>query len=255
MLIAQITDTHIRRPGERHQFLTDTAAHLRRAVERLNALDPQPEVIIHSGDLADRGRPAQYAYARSLLAPLRAPLYIIPGNHDNARELERAFPDAIGAVRARNSLSYVVDDFPVRIIGLDSTSPTWSGALFDAERLAWLARTLRAEPERPTFLFTHHPPLRTGMHYLDIFGIRGGQEFAQIVGANLQIVRIACGHIHVGVDFPWSGTTVTASASTATQYVPELFMRRRIGISRERPGFLLYRYDGVTLTTERIATA
>ena len=204
--------------------------------------------------MVNRGRAEEYAHARELLTPLRAPLYAIPGNHDEVQAFEHTFADAIGSVRARRSVSYVVDAYPVRLIGLDSTSPSWSGAVFDSERLAWFARTLREEPTRPTLVFTHHPPLRTGMHYLDLYGVRGGRELAQIVRANPQILRMLCGHIHVGNDYAWNGTTVTTAASTAMQYIPELFMRRLIGISRELPGFSLYRYDGRSLIAERVTT-
>jgi 3',5'-cyclic AMP phosphodiesterase CpdA len=53
MLIAQITDLHIR-PGELLAYgRVDTASCLRRAVAALQALDPLPDVVLATGDLVD----------------------------------------------------------------------------------------------------------------------------------------------------------------------------------------------------------
>jgi len=96
MLVAQITDTHILAPGslfkapvagppsghERVLAEIDTAACLARAVAALNALDPQPDVTVVTGDLCDHGEIVEYEHLRQLLAPLRMPVFLIPGNHD-----------------------------------------------------------------------------------------------------------------------------------------------------------------------------
>ena len=50
----------------------------------------------------------------------------------------------------RNELDYVVDDFPVRIVALDSTIPRKSPGLLTPEQLAWLDETLRSAPEKPS---------------------------------------------------------------------------------------------------------
>jgi len=82
MLIAQITDTHITKPGKLLMGLVDTASALERAVSSLNQLDPSPDVTVLTGDLVESGDPEEYAHLRALLAPLRMPVFAIPGNHD-----------------------------------------------------------------------------------------------------------------------------------------------------------------------------
>jgi 3',5'-cyclic-AMP phosphodiesterase len=57
MLIAQITDTHIRLPGRLAYGQVDTAQMLVTCVNELMALDPQPDLIVHTGDLVDFGLP------------------------------------------------------------------------------------------------------------------------------------------------------------------------------------------------------
>ena len=55
MLIAQITDTHIKLPGRLAYKKVDTAAMLRRCVQELLALSPQPDIVLLTGDLVDLG--------------------------------------------------------------------------------------------------------------------------------------------------------------------------------------------------------
>ena len=73
MLIAQITDTHITVPGKVLMGVVDTASALERAVSTLNRLNPLPDVTVLTGDLVESGTPEEYAYLRTILAPLRMP--------------------------------------------------------------------------------------------------------------------------------------------------------------------------------------
>ncbi len=244
MVIAQITDLHVRPAHQAHQWTTDTSEWLRKAVNAINALSPRPDLVIATGDIANAGRAIEYVRARAILEALVPPLFVIPGNHDNPAALERVFGDRIGRSREPRSLTYVLDDYPLRVLAVDSTSPGWPGAALDDERLAWIESVLTAAPERPTFLVMHHPPLRTGMHYLDALGFRGDRAFERLIRRHGNVIRIACGHIHRATEQQWNGTVVSTSVSTAPQFVPELFMRKAIGITRERPGYTLYRFDG-----------
>ena len=89
VLIAQITDTHIRPEGSLAYGRVDTSAFLARAVDHILHLDPRPDVVLGTSDLVDGGTPAEYARLRHLLSPLPMPIYLIPGNHDD-REALRA---------------------------------------------------------------------------------------------------------------------------------------------------------------------
>ena len=91
MLIAQISDTHMLPPGDIAYGLADTEAALRDAVAAVNAA--QPDIAIHTGDFAHHGAPEAYALARDILKDLKAPLYAIPGNHDNRANMRQAFAD------------------------------------------------------------------------------------------------------------------------------------------------------------------
>jgi 3',5'-cyclic-AMP phosphodiesterase len=240
MLIAQITDLHIKPPGQLAYGRVDTAAYLERAVAALLALDPQPDVVIATGDLVDVGDPEEYGRLRQLLAPLAPPLYVVPGNHDARRPLRAAFAGE-GYLPADGAfLHYTVEDWPVRLIGLDTQVAGEASGALCAERLAWLAARLAEQPERPTLLFMHHPPFATGIEHMDAMGLAGAAELAAIVRRHPQVERIACGHVHRSIQTRFAGTLASIAPSTAHQVALDLRPAAEASFTFEPPGFHLH---------------
>jgi 3',5'-cyclic AMP phosphodiesterase CpdA len=102
-LLAQVTDLHIKAQGQLSYRVVDTVAMLRACVRHILSLKQQPDAVVITGDLTDRGLPEEYALLRELLAPLAMPLYLMPGNHDQRETLraERGAPDRAGSRRRR----------------------------------------------------------------------------------------------------------------------------------------------------------
>ena len=95
VLLVQLSDPHIVAEGELLLGGIDTATFLREAIEHVNRLDPQPDLVLLTGDLVNEGRPEEYEHLRELLEPLRAPFHLVPGNHDLTAALRAAFPDHV----------------------------------------------------------------------------------------------------------------------------------------------------------------
>ena len=93
MLIAQISDFHLKPERALAYDVADTAGALERAVAHINQMNPLPDLVLATGDLADGGSQESYGLAHDLLSPLKPPLYLVPGNHDQKDNLAAAFPD------------------------------------------------------------------------------------------------------------------------------------------------------------------
>ncbi len=128
MLIAQISDIHLRAEGSLAYGVADTAARLKRTVEHLNRMQPQPDVVLATGDLVDDGDPRAYEHLRRLLAPLQLPIFLLPGNHDRKPSLIKAFPEHSYLTwpveeHGRQYFCYAVETFPLRLVCLDTVTP------------------------------------------------------------------------------------------------------------------------------------
>ena len=181
MLIAQITDTHVKAAGRLAYRRVDSAQKLRNCVAHLNALDPRPDIVLLTGDLVDLGRPEEYELLREILAPLAMPLYAIPGNHDERGALRRAFADQKYLPQDGEFLHYTLDDYPLRLIGLDTVVPGEQRGELCARRLAWLDAELARAPDRPTVLFMHHPPFLTGLANMDWQNCHNGDALGALL--------------------------------------------------------------------------
>ncbi len=218
MIIAQITDLHVVRRDRLCYRQIPTSAQLEEAVAHLNSLAPRPEVVIATGDLVDHGREDEYEVLREILAKLTAPVFVIPGNHDRREPLLEVFSDQAYLPRAGAPfVHYAIDDYPIRLIGLDTSVPEHHHGLMCDERLRWLDETLSAQPERPTMIFMHHPPFRTGMSWMDASGLHGGRRMEEIVARHRNVLRVAAGHIHRPIHLAWAGTIASTAPSTCHQ--------------------------------------
>jgi Icc protein len=249
MLIAQITDTHILRPGKLLMGVVDTASALERAVAALNRLDPSPDATLLTGDLVESGQPEEYGHLRSLLAPLRMPVFAIPGNHDAREPMREAFAGDAYLPR-QGFLSYVIENYSLRIIALDTLVPGEGGGAMCLERLRWLEDTLVTAPDRPTLVMMHHPPFVTGIGRMDQAGLSGTAGFAEIVRRHPQIERIICGHLHRAIESRFAGTIAGTAPSTARQVALDLRPEARLSFTLEPPGYQLHFWrEGTGLVT------
>jgi 3',5'-cyclic AMP phosphodiesterase CpdA len=243
MLIAQLTDTHIKPAGRLAYRRVDTEACLRRAVAQVASLKPRPDVVLLTGDLVDAGRPEEYALLRSILEDLPKPYYLIPGNHDERRALAAAFRDHAYLPQDGEFLHYAVDDHPVRLIGLDTIIPGEPGGAMCETRTAWLAAQLAKAPDRPTILFMHHPPFKTGIEHMDAMRLADEDRLAAVVRRHPQVIRVLCGHVHRAIQAPFAGTTASIAPSTAHQVALDLRPQGPSAFMLEPPGFQLHLYD------------
>src|SRR5699024_2790628 len=123
MLIAQLSDPHLMPAGEYAFGRIDTNQLLAQAVDRIMRLDPQPDFVLMTGDLANDGAAGSYEELRRRLAPLPMPCYLMPGNHDERAALRAAFPEADYLRQDPDFLHFDLDFGLLRLIALDSLVP------------------------------------------------------------------------------------------------------------------------------------
>ena len=249
MLIAQLSDPHVRPEGMLYQGVVDSNAQFTAAIAHVNGFDPPPDLVLLSGDLVDEGTDDEYATMARLLAPLKAPVLAIPGNHDDREAFRRAFA-GLSWLPEVGPVDYVADRGAVRIVALDVTLPGLHHGAVSEAGAAWLDGVLAAEPHRPTMIMMHQPPFDTGVPYLDLYSCRDGHRLAEVVARHPQVERIVCGHVHRFMQVRFGGTMLCTAPSTTTTIALRLRPEAKPASHVEPPALLLHHWQaGVGLIT------
>jgi 3',5'-cyclic AMP phosphodiesterase CpdA len=234
LLLVQLSDPHIGGawPG------VDPTASLGATLDELRRLPDAPDAVLVTGDLADSGLAAEYETVRALLAALGAPVYVLPGNHDD-RDLMREYFDLPGAGDA--PVQYAVDLGPMRLVVLDTTRPGEVRGELDRARLGWLDAELARAPAQITLLAMHHPPISTGIAAWDRIGLPAADRRAlgEIVRRHRQVRRLVAGHVHQTIMAELAGCSALTAPSTSTQVRLD-FHPAEIELVARPPGFVVH---------------
>ncbi|HEY4812882.1 MAG TPA: phosphodiesterase [Solirubrobacteraceae bacterium] len=192
MTLVQLSDLHLRAGDDGH----GPGERLERVVQRVASLQPRPVALLLSGDLADDSSDASYEQVHELLSPLELPIHAIPGNHDS-RELLRAhfLPNE---TPTDAPVHFAAACGPLRLVGCDTTLAGSDGGVMGDEERDWLKQTLAEDPETPTLLAMHHPPVLTGIRLMDEIALDASDRVAleTLLRSHPQVQAITCGHVH-----------------------------------------------------------
>jgi len=239
MLIAHISDLHIAAPGEKAYGRVPTAENLVQCVEHINQQKPVVDLVLVTGDITYSGILTEAQLAAEILGRLKAPFYVIPGNHDDRAVLQEAF-QARGCPAAGEFISYGVDGFPLNFIALDTIIPGQPGGEVCQGRARWLDEQLRKAAGKPTVIFMHHPPIKCGVLETDEDGFIGADLLGDVVGKYPNIERILCGHIHLSSHARWRGTVISTAPSMGLQLLLDLTLKLPSSFYKDAPAYLLH---------------
>lgn len=239
VVIAQISDLHVKPPGELAYGRVDTAAALARCFDAINRLVPRPDLVVISGDLVDKPLPEAYKHLKALLSALQIPFVAIPGNHDGRELMRVAFPnqryaDTGGALNATRAVG------GIDVVLIDSTVPEAPYGTLAPETLAWLDETLGASQTRPALLFLHHPPFVTGIRHMDVQNLRNAGELAILLRRHERARLVAAGHVHRAVLTIFAGIPATICPAPNHAVALDLDERLPQSFSVEPPAFHLH---------------
>lgn len=247
MLVAQITDVHLGfEPGNPDEL---NRQRLDRTLRLLSRMNPRPDLLLATGDLADNGDDYEsYQRWKEAIADLPFPVYPAMGNHDSRAPFLELFPDQ---PTADGFLQYAIENLPVRILVLDTLEVGRHGGGFCEIRAGWLRDRLAEAPGRPTLLVLHHPPIETGLSWMTENPEAAWVKRLQpIVEGQANIVAMISGHLHRPIVTRWAGTTLAVCPATAPQVALDMQPMdadapdNRPMIVADRPYFALHYWNG-----------
>ena len=197
MILIQLTDLHVRPHGLAAMRACETNMLTERALRAVRDFRPRPDALLITGDLTNNGLVAEYENLADMLGRLiDLPTYVIPGNHDNRANLRATLGHLRGVLSDPEFVQYAIEDLPVRLLMLDTLIQGETDGELCGRRMAWLERTLAAEPNKPTIIAMHHPSFLCGIGHLDRIILRDPAGFEAVVAGHRQVRRIICGHHH-----------------------------------------------------------
>ena len=173
--------------------------------------------VIITGDISDDGSTASYSDAYDILKELNLPLLAIPGNHDLRQPMMSYFAKDID-IQNSEFFDWVYETSDTLIIGLDTLVEGQNHGMLRSESFNFLFEKLNQPTEKNIILAIHHPPIKTGIPFMDEIALKNSDELSECLGTANQPIRILCGHVH-GI---YQGTlgihSVVTAPSTCTRF-------------------------------------
>ena len=212
----QISDTHLVADTSLEPYGVNPYANLERIITHIFHLDPPPAFVMFTGDLISDDDPQSYRHLKLLTDRLPSPTYFAMGNHDLRRPFRHLFlgEDPPGS----EPYYYAFDAAGYRFVVLDSLVEGEVAGKLDAAQLAWLDDTLTSVSEQPTVVFMHHPPVPTGVDWLDAHAFGNGDDLLDILAKHRQVQRVFFGHVHMPIQITERGVQFTSVPSSAYQF-------------------------------------
>ncbi|MCG8563001.1 MAG: metallophosphoesterase [Hyphomicrobiales bacterium] len=197
MIIAQISDTHLLANGSDADARDRRIGNFERTVAHIRGLAPQPDVVLHTGDISQNATGQEYGLAREILSGLKSPVLAIVGNRDRRAPFAAAFAGDGYLRSGAGFVQYAVALNGLRLVAADTIDEATPMGGFCDDRLAELDAMLCEAPDMPTLLFLHHPPKAIpAVPKPHQFEPDEATRLRALIGRHEQIVRVLCGHTH-----------------------------------------------------------
>ena len=153
----QISDSHIGFAADANR---DVSATLQVAIDRINALQPAPAFLLHTGDLTHGQKPGEFdALAELLKSANTKQVFYVPGEHDLFADGGKEFLARHG--RGLSDKGWGSFDYQgVHFVGLNNVADLKAGGLgtLGDDQLEWLERDVAGlSSSTPLVVFAHIP--------------------------------------------------------------------------------------------------
>jgi 3',5'-cyclic-AMP phosphodiesterase len=219
-----VSDTHINPDAD---YIKDYAQYTpilgaKALVKAVNDLPFTPDFILHTGDVAYDPVAEVYPDVKAVLQELKAPVYYLAGNHDDAKTMQQILMGR-DADAVQDYLYYDFEAKGVHVVCLDSNgphNPMNPSGFVTPEQLDWLDEICNRNDERPLVVAVHHNIIPVGVPWLDDWmRMENGEEFHVIVRqARDRLCGVFYGHIHQNMSTLRDGVMYVAAASSWCQF-------------------------------------
>ena len=250
MNIFHISDLHFNSDDPRG------IANLSNILNCINSYKNSGDLLLVSGDIINRDF-HDYQPVFQMLDTLNMPYLCATGNHDVSEALISAlarFCPHHPKPLLPNKLDYICDDFPLKIITLDSFKANVPGGEISNSQFEFLIRELE-NTDKPIIIMIHQFTLNAGLFFFDKQNSAPCyQTFNQIIYRYQNKIKlVACGHLHNSLISHIGTVPVIASFSANWQAHLDFSPLPELKNPSRPVGFYLHRFDGKNLISFAMA--
>src|SRR5271170_5761512 len=206
----EISGSHIGFNKAANQDVTGT---LKLAIDKINALSGEYDLLLHTGDITHSSKPAEFEAAQQIVKGAKAgEMFYVPGEHDTASDDGALYLERFGKGTTGTGW-YSFNHKGVHFIGLNNSQQIDKLGLLGADQLTWLKNDLGGlSASTPIVVFAHIP---LWMVYPDWgWGTQdGGQALSYL--KRFGSVTVLNGHIHQVVQKVEGNVSFHTATSTA----------------------------------------
>lgn len=221
--------------------------NLEKILKSIAVYKQKGDVLLISGDILN-GDFFNYQPVFDKIFSLEMPFLCCCGNHDNSAHLIDAlktFYPQHPKSSVMEKLDYVCNDFPLKIITLDSFKENTAGGEILPQQFTFLENEIE-NSNKPIIIMIHQFPIDAGLNFFDVQTAGSWrQDFVNIVAKYTHKIKlVVCGHLHNSVISLIEKTPVISAFSTNWQadfdFVPLENMK-----NMSRPvGYYIHHFDG-----------
>ncbi len=204
----QISDSHI---GFARPENPDVAGTLQKTIDAINAMPVQPAFVVHTGDVTHLAKPAQFDTAKQMLGTLKAPLFVLPGEHDVIGS-----PDGFFAAFGRGDAPKGWSSFDkdgVHFLSLVNVFNFEIDGKLGADQLDFVRKDLAGQKRSTPIVVFAHVPLYALFPTWGWTTEDGSQVLAEL--QRFDAVTVLNGHIHQIIQHTEGNIRFATAASTA----------------------------------------
>ncbi len=240
LTIVQASDLHICKDGKFAYEVSDTLKGLKHFTRHIKKFTFPIDLLVISGDLSDDGTISSYEIIKKSLSELTIPYYIIPGNHDNKKNMASVFSEhkyLNNYIDNRIFHSFIIDN--IKIILLDSVSPGGPHGSLTEGILKQLE--IELDSNINSLVFLHQPPFPSGIGFMDNQSYLNRERLLNILSKAENLLLVGCGHIHRAMLSRKGGVNFSLAPSIAMQLDLDLNDTAPGDFVLETPGYLIHR--------------
>ncbi|WP_290537348.1 metallophosphoesterase [Alcanivorax sp.] len=188
--VVQLSDCHLFADTQGKLLGLNTQFSLEKVLELIHREQPNPDLILATGDLSQDASLESYQRLGEALSSFTAPVYWLEGNHDKPAPMLKA----LNCDRERMSPCVLVK---------------------------FLDDALAAANGEHLMVCLHHHPVPMECAWLDTQVVGSAEQFFAVIDRHPRVRAIIWGHVHQEYDEQRNGVRLLAVPSTCVQFKPK----------------------------------